>query len=66
MDSEQSPEFMTEVFHQFQDLLQEALVDQNDIQQITTYLEMLGGALHSDGITGNAISQWICDQFKKI
>jgi hypothetical protein len=41
LDKEQSPEFMSEVFRQFQDLLQEALKDQNDIKQISTYLESL-------------------------
>ena len=34
-----SPEFMTEVFRQFQELLQEALLDKNYLHQMTTYLD---------------------------
>jgi hypothetical protein len=41
LDIEESPEFFTESLRQFQELLQEAMLDRNDIQQITTYLNSL-------------------------
>lgn len=41
LDNQQTPEFLTEAFKQFQELLQESLLDQNDLQQIITYLDSL-------------------------
>ena len=40
-DKVNSPAFLTESFIQFQDLLGEALSDENDVQQITKYLTSL-------------------------
>ena len=40
-DSSLSPSYLTEAFLQFQDLLKEALSDENDVKQIITYLESL-------------------------
>ena len=42
-DFSSSPDYLTEAFVQFQDLLKEALSDENDVKQITTYLESLAG-----------------------
>ena len=39
--TEQSPEFLTEAFTQFNELLREALADQNDLLQIGNYLKAL-------------------------
>ncbi|KAG7349295.1 hypothetical protein IV203_011892 [Nitzschia inconspicua] len=39
LDYHQSPAFLTEAFIQFQELLKEALIDQNEVQQILHYLD---------------------------
>ena len=41
LDFTETPVFMTEVFAQFRELLKEALTDQNDLHQITSYLNSL-------------------------
>jgi hypothetical protein len=41
LDRIDSPEFLTDAFRQFRDLLQEAMKDENDIKQITNYLSSL-------------------------
>ncbi|KAG7343955.1 hypothetical protein IV203_021963 [Nitzschia inconspicua] len=41
LNYQQSPEFLTEALIQFQELLKEAFVDQNEVQQILHYLDKL-------------------------
>ncbi|KAG7347922.1 hypothetical protein IV203_016627 [Nitzschia inconspicua] len=41
LDYKQSPDFLTEAFLQFRELLQESLGDQNDVQRMIHYLEKM-------------------------
>ncbi len=38
---QESPEFLTEAFSQFQELLKEAMLDQNDLKQMEQYLDSM-------------------------
>ena len=44
LDNQQSPEFLTEAFTQFKELLKEALMDRNDVHQLKTHLKSLAEA----------------------